>query len=285
MSLLEDALRRQAQQSGAADAAAPGDGRRPSPSGMPRATGTDHGGTSPDHAPAATPSPDHAPAATPAPGAADVGAVPAPSHANARHPAQLVLPVAILLLALALAWLALRQGRLPASHASESAHDAAPTFRSLPDAPRRLPTPPPPPSSEGNAARPTEPPPVPAPDAPRGADAAPPVSNGVPDALFPPPAAGAQDTAMPPESTNGHAAALLETPPAGTWPLFTVRGLATSGQETLVMLDTGEMLATGERSKNGVRVLRVTPLRAWFEWNGQTNGLRKGESSDRPLLE
>jgi hypothetical protein len=73
--------------------------------------------------------------------------------------------------------------------------------------------------------------------------------------------------------------------PTVTWPLFTVRGLATSGQETLVMLDTGEMLASGERSKTGVRVLRVTPLRAWFEWNGQTNGLRKGESSDRPLLD
>ena len=49
------------------------------------------------------------------------------------------------------------------------------------------------------------------------------------------------------------------------------------------MLSNGEMLGDGELSRTGVRVLRVTSAGVWFEWHGQTNLLRKGESSDKPV--
>ena len=68
------------------------------------------------------------------------------------------------------------------------------------------------------------------------------------------------------------------------WPLFTVKGIA-YGSEQIVILDTGEMLAAGDRSRAGVRVIRVSPIRAWFVWQGATNSLRKGETSDKPPQE
>jgi hypothetical protein len=72
-------------------------------------------------------------------------------------------------------------------------------------------------------------------------------------------------------------------PPAETpWPLFTVKGFAV-GENSLAMLSNGEMLGEGELSKTGARLLCVTPEGVWFEWRGQTNMLRKGESSDKPI--
>lgn len=96
------------------------------------------------------------------------------------------------------------------------------------------------------------------------------------------------------EATSEPDAALPETPlvaeppvpvaPPGKtpWPRFAVKGIA-YGEEKIVMLDTGEMLSDGERSRTGVRVVRVAPDRAWFGWQNETNALRKGETSDKPL--
>lgn len=70
------------------------------------------------------------------------------------------------------------------------------------------------------------------------------------------------------------------TQPA-VWPLFSVKGVAV-GDNNLVMLDTGEMLEAGERSRTGARVVQIHPHGVVFEWKGQTNLLRKGESSDKP---
>ena len=68
------------------------------------------------------------------------------------------------------------------------------------------------------------------------------------------------------------------------WPLVAIKGIA-SGRERLVVLDTGEMLSAGERSRTGVRVVRIEPDCAWIAWHGATNMLRKGEDSSKPLLE
>ena len=64
------------------------------------------------------------------------------------------------------------------------------------------------------------------------------------------------------------------------WPLFKLKGIATGG-ENLVMLDTGEMLAAGEKSKVGVRVSHVEPSQATFSWHGEKKTMRRGETSDK----
>lgn len=73
-------------------------------------------------------------------------------------------------------------------------------------------------------------------------------------------------------------------PEAIPWPQVSVKGIA-HGRENLVVLDTGEMLAAGERSRSGIRVACIGPDRAWLEWRGSTNVLRKGESTSKPLQE
>lgn len=100
--------------------------------------------------------------------------------------------------------------------------------------------------------------------------------------------AGAAEAAATPDTSSPPPPSVAEPPvpavPSGKtpWPRFAVKGIA-YGQEKLVMLDTGEMLAAGELSRTGVRVVRVAPDRAWFVWRNETNALRKGETSDKPV--
>ena len=62
--------------------------------------------------------------------------------------------------------------------------------------------------------------------------------------------------------------------------MFKLKGIAT-GAETLVILDTGEMLAAGEKSKLGVKVFHVEAAQATFSWKGERKTLRRGETSDK----
>ncbi len=111
-----------------------------------------------------------------------------------------------------------------------------------------------------------------------------PIADAEPTAVAPAPMTPAGEIAAP----SGPAVAMPDiaptNPPAAdtAWPLFTVKGFAV-GDNSLAMLSNGEMLGEGEMSKTGARVLRVTPRGVWFVWRGQTNLLRKGESSDKPL--
>ncbi len=234
MSLLQDALRRQAEQA---------DRPAVTPPAPPAATGV----IAPPAVPAAATSviaPTTAPVPEPPDSVETLSASPA-----TEHPAGLFMPFAMLLLVALLAWLALRQRQTDTAGANSSTiarHDAAGATTALP---------------------------APAPDASVGAI----------------PAVAAEETAtvvvtLPitnpvPASITAVAPAAAPPPP---WPLFTVRGFAVSGHEALVVLDSGEMLAAGERSRLGVRVIRVTRDHAWFEWHGQTNALRRGTSSDHP---
>ena len=54
------------------------------------------------------------------------------------------------------------------------------------------------------------------------------------------------------------------------------------GRERLAILDTGEMLTAGERSKCGAVVEAVNVSTVVFSWKGGRKTLRKGESSDKP---
>jgi hypothetical protein len=65
------------------------------------------------------------------------------------------------------------------------------------------------------------------------------------------------------------------------WPLFTLTGIAV-GRERLAILNTGEMLLSGETAKNGVKVKEVNASTVVFAWGGETKTLRKGEHSDKP---
>ncbi len=261
MSLLQDALRRQAEQA---------DRPAVTPPAPPAATGV----IAPPAVPAAATSviaPTTAPVPEPPDSVETLSASPA-----TEHPAGLFMPFAMLLLVALLAWLALRQRQTDTAGANSSTiarHDAAGATTALPaPAPEQPQTitaglPPATAASTVTTNLPT------APDASVGAI----------------PAVAAEETAtvvvtLPitnpvPASITAVAPAAAPPPP---WPLFTVRGFAVSGHEALVVLDSGEMLAAGERSRLGVRVIRVTRDHAWFEWHGQTNALRRGTSSDHP---
>jgi hypothetical protein len=95
---------------------------------------------------------------------------------------------------------------------------------------------------------------------------------------------------MPPPPPTGNVPSIPAVASAGPpdavppWPLVAIKGIA-FGRERLVILDTGEMLSAGERSRTGVRVVRIEPDCAWIAWHGATNMLRKGEDSSKPLLE
>lgn len=77
-------------------------------------------------------------------------------------------------------------------------------------------------------------------------------------------------------------AVMPEPPPPPPWPRFVLKAIAV-GPNSLVILDSGEMLGPGESSRNGVRVAQITADGVGFVWQGQTNVLRKGECSDKPL--
>ena len=256
MSLLEEALRRHdaLSQRQAETPESPPSRDRPAAAPAPRADRP--------HPPA--PHPPRAPA-SPCP---ELAATPAGAPLQARVVA-VVAPLLILLLFAGLAWLMLRSGR-PDRSDPRRPRDAAPELR--PETPQ-VPGAMPPVAAATNrapwpvpaTARPTDfpappvPPAPPPPDAPTGTTA----TAGA--ALDPPAAVGAPE-AVPP------------------WPLVAIKGIA-FGRERLVVLDTGEMLSAGERSRTGVRVVRIGPDCAWIEWHGATNRLRKGEDSSKPLLE
>ena len=270
MSLLEDALRRQGATAGRPD----------TPAGRPGVTAPQ-----PPQASRPTPAP---PPAVPPPSAPPPAAPPPPAPAKrpprpqegttAARVSAAILPLAILLLILAVAGIALRRGyRAGSQEAGEAASvtsvegrvlqtsdTPSATLETIADpaaiAPaqvatqaiteplRELLTP----THALNRSETVE-------------------SDGNPDSLAAPPSDPPAPPAPPPPD-----------PPC--WPLFTVKGIA-YGSEQIVILDTGEMLAAGDRSRAGVRVIRVSPIRAWFVWQGATNSLRKGETSDKPPQE
>ncbi len=91
------------------------------------------------------------------------------------------------------------------------------------------------------------------------------------------PAAGA-----PAGASNQPPAQVVEAFAVDGWPLFRINGVATVGQVTLVILDSGEMLGEGDVSARGVAVDQVSKTGARFRWNEQTKLLRKGDPSGRP---
>jgi hypothetical protein len=188
------------------------------------------------------------------------------------HVVAVVAPLLILLLFAGLAWLMLRTGRTDRTdprRPRETAPELRPETSPAPGAmypvavaTNGVPLP------VAAADRPQDLPDLPVPSVPPAppppavSTAAAASAGAAPDA---PVAAGAPD-AVPP------------------WPLVAIKGIA-SGRERLVVLDTGEMLSAGERSRTGVRVVRIEPDCAWIAWHGATNMLRKGEDSSKPLLE
>lgn len=256
MSLLEEALRRHdalsQRQTGTPESPPPRD--RPADAPAPRA-----GRPRPlaPHPPCAS--------ASPCP---ELAAVPAGAPLQA-HVVAVVAPLLILLLFAGLAWLMLRPDRPD----PRRPRDAAPEFR-----PETFPAP--------GAMYPitvaTHGVPLPVAAAARPPDLPVPPVPSVPPAPPPP---------VAPTGTATSAAAAPDAPAAGgppdavpPWPLVAIKGIA-SGRERLVILDTGEMLSAGERSRTGVRVVRIGPDCAWIAWHGATNMLRKGEDSSKPLLE
>lgn len=198
-------------------------------------------------------------------------AVPAGAPLQARVVA-VVAPLLILLLFAGLAWLMLRTGR-PDGPDPRRPRDAAPELR---------PATSPAPGAMYPVAVATNGVPWPVPAADRPPDLPVPPVPSVPPAP-PPPAvstAAAASAGAAPDAPVA-AGAPDAVPP---WPLVAIKGIA-SGRERLVVLDTGEMLSAGERSRTGVRVVRIEPDCAWIAWHGATNMLRKGEDSSKPLLE
>ena len=70
---------------------------------------------------------------------------------------------------------------------------------------------------------------------------------------------------------------------APEWPLFTLTGIAV-GRERLAILDTGEMLVSGEIARCGAKIMNVSTSSVTFAWQGETKTLRKGERSDKVAL-
>jgi hypothetical protein len=177
------------------------------------------------------------------------------------------LPAIVLLLVLVVVWLALKQWRPdgPAKGGNPVVAAASPSVA--------------PSTPAGLVARQT--PPAPSAAVPQADPVATNVRVVVPS---PPSAVETQRVEAVASSAAPADAGLPPSPEVRRWPRFTVKGIA-YGSEQIVMLDTGEMLAAGDRSKTGVRVVRVAQQCAWFSWQGETNSLRKGESSDKPLQE
>ena len=65
------------------------------------------------------------------------------------------------------------------------------------------------------------------------------------------------------------------------WPYFKVSAIA-NGKEKLVILNGSEMLATGETSRAGVKVLSVSASSATFLWRGEERTLHRGDVSADP---
>ena len=206
-----------------------------------------------------------------------------------------VLPVVVLLLILAVAWLALQQGQRRATEVSPSRNAAEAPPSATDGTALHTATPA---RHEGSAG----------PGATAEADGTPTVDaaaaagktiidaekDAVPDAMADatelPHATG--DAAVPRLDSVPQVVSATSPPPAAAtaamprekqvWPLFSVRGIA-DGHEKIAILGTGEMLTVGDTSRTGARLTRLAPDMAWFTWKGETKGLRKGESSDKPL--
>lgn len=265
MSLLEEALRRQDERA-----------RR-----LEDARGAPAPGTPPHDRPAAS-----------APGL-PFTAIPCPEHASPRQapvPVQarviaVAAPLIVLLLFAALAWLLLRSGRPQGNDPGRPRGAGLESVVALTPAPvpqppgmtNRIPVSPVPAASVATPS-PAEP----------ASPVVPPITTGTPDASpapGPDAFAGTFPHTPPSPSAPLHAVAPAPSPAGGDpWPLVTLKGIA-YGRERLVVLDTGEMLSSGERSRTGIRVVRVEPDRAWFEWHGTTNMLRRGETSEKPSQE
>ena len=89
----------------------------------------------------------------------------------------------------------------------------------------------------------------------------------------------------PQQGSGGAAPDPLATsapPPApAPWPYFKVSAIA-NGKEKLVILNGSEMLATGETSRAGVKVLSVSASSATFLWRGEERTLHRGDVSADP---
>lgn len=318
MSLLEDALRRHGAEAGRdSRAAAPSPAQPaapvapapavpasvPTPASPPASISTEPSAfvIAPAPAPAAA-SPEAPPAGAklaPAAGAPLEEAPPATGSAPfavRRTLVSHVLPVVVLLLIMAVAWLALQQGQRRAAEVSPSGKAAEA----------------PPPATDGTALHPATParhegyakpgataaeadgtPTVDA-AAAAGKTIIEAAKDAVPDAMADatglPHATG--DAAVPRLDSVPQVGSATSPPPAAAtaamprekqvWPLFSIRGIA-DGHEKIAILDTGEMLTVGDTSRTGARLTRLAPDRAWFTWKGEVKGLRKGESSDKPL--
>lgn len=237
--------------------------------------------------PASRPSRDRPAAAAPhktdVPPAEETAAPPAPAPARARLMA-VVMPLMMLLLFIAVAWIMLRMSRM---EGKEPRHAPAAAAAAQPEAAPAL-------QPEASL---VSPPGAPAAPRPETAQALPPETPSAPRVVVvtnlvvaPPPeasvaGAGAVASAPPAAEEAAGAAVASDTPgEIPPWPMVAVKGIA-FGREQLVVLDTGEMLAAGERSRTGVRVARIEPDGAWIEWHGVTNMLRKGEDTTKPLQE
>ena len=253
MSLLEEALRRHDarvhRQVETPGSPPPRDGPAAAPA--PRAD-SPRPPAPPPHIAPASPGLEHAPPPAAAPLQARVVAV--------------VAPLFVLLLFAAFVWLMLRTGR-PAGTGPRRPRDTAPEL---------LPETPPAPGAIPQVAETTNLEPMPVSLAVR-----PPDSPAPPEPLLLAAPTGTTTSAAP-SLDPIEAAGFPESGPP--WPRVAVKGIA-FGRERLVVLDTGEMLSTGERSRTGVRVVRIEPDCAWIEWHGATNMLRKGEDSSKPLQE
>jgi hypothetical protein len=254
MSLLEEALRRHdaLSQRHAETPGSPPPRDRPAAAPAPRADRPPAPGVHPPHG-SALPCPERATVPAGAPLPARVAAV--------------VAPLLILLLFAGLAWLMLRTGR-PDRPDPQLPRDAAPELR--PETPPALGAMPSVAAATNGALQ----------SVPARAD---PTNNllvlpELPVRPMPPPPPTGNVPSIPAVASAGPPDAV---PP---WPLVAIKGIA-FGRERLVILDTGEMLSAGERSRTGVRVVRIEPDCAWIAWHGATNMLRKGEDSSKPLLE
>ena len=187
-----------------------------------------------------------------------------------------VMPLMIILLFIAVAWMMLRMSRM---EGKGPRHAPAAAAASQPEAAPAL----------QPEASPVSPPGAPAAPRPETAQALPPETPSAPRVVV----VTNRVVAPPPEASIAGAGAVTSAPPAAArdtpgeippWPMVAVKGIA-FGREQLVVLDTGEMLAAGERSRTGVRVARIEPDCAWIEWHVVTNMLRKGEDTSKPLQE
>jgi hypothetical protein len=233
---------------------------------------------------------EFAPQASPPTDSPPPSAVPALARVVA-----VVVPILLLLFLIGFVWLTLRGGRSDGTSTGGTVAVDAAILMLQPTGRGAVPHPPEPTVTDGGNG-PSQPaealpdaaasPGSPSPNAGRSSATVPEgLATGTPPAMAASAWSGADPSSLARVDERSLQSAADEPPAKPVpWPLFTVKGIA-DGREKLVMLDTGEMLASGERSKTGVRLIRIEPDRVWFVWRRATNALRKGESSEKPLQE